>query len=178
MFAKQIAQNAKHPEGKITFKRFKDLEREKKELHKKMKDLEKDKMDVILSQSRVDPSILPVPLPADIKTFSRIALQQAKEGKEGGQKKGLGFGVGPRIPLSNKEKWQAKVPLYNTHADKPLDLKADPTPAPNAYSLISYWPGKKESKPSKRTESEGKLPNILAKVSKGPVFSPYYVKIR
>lgn len=68
-----------------------------------------------------------------------------------------------------------KLERYNSNSAKTIDPKADPVPGPMSYSLISHWPGKKMRKANNK-ENE-KLPNFLKKISKGPVISPYYMKI-
>jgi hypothetical protein len=161
---------------KITFTRFKELEKDKQENEAKMKERDDERMKDILSKTSINPKILPIPIPANFTTFERLSQSYALLGKEKSSKKSLGFGVGPRIPLSNKEKWQAKVEKYNVNAATALDPKMDPLPAPNAYSLISHWPGKKSKKASKSDQAT--LPNILSKISKGPSISPYYVKLK
>ena len=135
---------------------------------------ENERIHEVMTKSNIDPKVLPLPLPVHFLTFEKLA--HATSGKDGSQKKGLGFGIGPRLPLSEKEKWQAKVQRYNSTRDIAIDPNTDPMPAPNAYSLIAHWPGKKTKKTAK--DGAEKLPNILTKVSKGPVFSPYYVKIK
>ena len=116
-----------------------------------------------------------VPVPLAYQTFAKLEQLNSKDKDGKSQKKGLGFGVGSRLPLSEKEKWLKKVELYNSHSDKQLDPKLDNLPGPSAYSIISHWQGKK-SKKDKENAAE-KQQNFFKVTSKGPVISPYYARI-
>ncbi len=165
----------KPDQNKLTFARYKEILKEKKEFRSKIKQIDEEKQADMLAKSGVDPKLLPVPIPANFTTFERLSQIYTIAGKEKSQKKGLGFGVGPRILLNDKERWVLKVKQYNSNSAKTIGPKADPMPGPLSYSLISHWPGKKSRK-AKAKENE-KLPNFLKSVSRGPVISPYYLKI-
>ena len=170
--------NEKKPAEKpINFKRFKDDSAAKLQYFKEKAKKVQDVFEENLQKADLKKSdwLNVVPVPVDYSTFTKLELTAAKEksGKSG--KKGIGFGIGPRLPLSEKEKWIQKVPLYNSHSEKLLDPKNDNMPGPSAYSIISHWHGKK-SKKDKENNAE-KLPNYFKKVSKGPVINPYYAKL-
>jgi hypothetical protein len=157
--------------------KFKETEKERIAFHVKMAEMEKERLNDVYSKTNIDPKALPLPIPVDIITFEKLAKKSETEKKQNSQKKGLGFGVGPRIPLNDKEKWLTKVNRYNTFAVTPIDPKADPLPGPSTYSLISHWADKKLIKSKAKSKDMTKPINFLRKISKGPVFSPYYSKI-
>jgi len=161
--------------------KFREIEKERAAFHAKMMEQEKERLQEIYSKTDINPKVLPLPLPADIVTFDKLAKLSEVEKKQNSQKKGLGFGVGPRIPLNDKERWLSKISKYNTFAANPLDPNVDPLPGPSTYSLISHWADKKlvksKGKDKGKDKDTAKPINFLAKVSKGPVFSPYYTKV-
>lgn len=116
---------------------------------------------------------LPLPLPADYATFQRLLTLQAKNKGVKTSKGGNGMGIGPRIPLTEKEKWELKVQRWNQHSEKQLDPEKDAQPGPMAYSLVAQWAAKK----SKKDAQAEQLPNIFKSLSKGPVINPYYLRI-
>ena len=162
-------------EGKVGYKKFQEAAKARQEYFKNKKQKEEERIDELKGKVTFDVKALPEPIPADIDTFQRTLKLNAKDKDKGTSNKGNGMGVGPRMPLSEKERWVKKVERYNINASEPIDAKKDPAPAPNSYSLISYWPGKKMKK-RKAKENEEKLPNILSKISKGPIISVYYAK--
>ncbi len=157
--------------------KFKETEKERIAFKVKMSEKEKERLNEIYSKTHIDPKALPLPLPADIITFERLAKESEIEKKQNSRKKSLGFGVGPRIPLNDKEKWMTKVNRYNTFAATKIDPKADPLPGPSTYSLISHWADRKLIQSQEKSKDTTKPINFLQKISKGPVFSPYYSKI-
>ena len=105
----------------LNLKKFKELEEEKDRLLKTKVQNEKVRLEGLSNKVSFDLKRLPVPLPANFSTFEM--LRHTKEKVKGGtsQKKGLGFGVGSRIPLNEKEKWALKVEKYNKNSKKTLD---------------------------------------------------------
>ncbi len=151
------------------------MEKDRVEFNQKTAQLEKERIAELLIKSNINPKDLLQPLPVSYTTFEKLFKTMEVNRKENSQKKGLGFGVGPRLPLSDQDKWKVKVERYNITRENPIDPNLDIIPAPNAYPLIAYWPGKI----GKNSEKNGpkKASNILKVISKGPIFSPYYTKI-
>jgi len=177
MLLKKMKEAKKPTETFLSFKKFKDETSEKKEYLKEKKQKENDYTQEMLRKISMDVKELKhvVPVPMDYETFEKIGLQKMREKGSASQKKTLGFGVGSRMPLSEKEKWVNKVERYNCHSEKRLDPKLDNLPGPSAYSLISHWAGKK---PRREKEGEGtKKMNFFKLASKGPIINPYYAKL-
>ena len=157
----------------LSHKKFKEILDEKEKYKKTKLENERERVEQLTGKVSFDLKQLPVPLPGDFETFEKMLQINAKTKDTKSQKKSLGFGVGSRLPLSDKEKWALKVEKYNRYSAKALDPKNDTIPSPMAYDLIANWAGKK-SKKDKENQNQ-KLPNIFKSVSKGPSISPYYV---
>lgn len=137
-------------------------------------EMERERLTELMGKVSFDVKALPNPLPVDIATFERGLLSQAKSKDAGSQKKGLGFGVGSRLPLSEVERWGIKLGKWNSHAEKPVDPTKDPMPGPMAYNLIATW----GSKAGKKENQDGqKLPNIFKATSHGPKINAYYAHL-
>lgn len=173
---KKMTEIKKQQEGFLNFKKFKEETIEKKEYLKGKIQKENDYTQEMLIKISMDAKELKkvIPVPVDYETFEKINLLKTKEKGLGSQKKTLGFGVGVRMPLSEKEKWVNKVEIYNSHSEKRLDPKLDNLPGPSAYSLISHWAEKKLK--NEKEEDGIKKMNYFKLTSKGPVISPYYAK--
>jgi len=131
---------------------------------------EKERLNQLMAKIKYDSKELPMPLPNDYQTFDKICQIQNKSRETKSQKKGLGFGIGTRIPLDEKEKWAIKVERYNKNSDKPLDPKSDIIPGPLTYNLIANWGGKR----GKKDKENQKEPNIFKVMTKEPRINPYY----
>lgn len=163
----------KESEKLFGFKKFKEFEEEKKNFFKNKKEREVNFAEEVIKKTNISPEDIDnqLPLPADYVTFEKINKICLKEKSTKSQKKGLGFGVGDRIPLSDKDKWLKKVQRYNMNSTSNIDASIDNIPGPSAYSLISHWAGKKPRKePEKKVESH----NYFKVVTKGPELNPYY----
>lgn len=160
----------------MSFKKFKEVESEKKGYFKDKRERERDFANDVLAKLSMDPKDLKntIPLPVDYDTFERLNVTYSKNKGTASQKKTMGFGVGSRIPLSEKEKWVNKVQKYNSRSDKAIDPKNDPQPGPPAYSLVCHWAGKKPRKEKEADKIEKS--NFLKHISRGPIISPYYSK--
>ena len=164
-------------ENKLSLTKIKEIEKERAAFHAKMQEKEQERLQEIYAKTNINPSEIPLPLPVDITTFDKLARLSEVERKQNSLKKGLGFGVGPRIPLNDKERWTCKVSKYNTFAATPIDPNNDPLPGPSTYNLISQWAEKKLDKAKNKSKETSKPINYFAKISKGPAISPYYLKI-
>lgn len=158
----------------MSFKKFKDTLIERKEYFKEKRTREREYAKEVSAKLSIDPKDLknPIPLPADYDTFERIHKTMSRDKGAGSQTKSLGFGVGSRMPLSEKEKWMRKVELYNSHSEKAIDPKADNVPGPFSYPLICHWAGKKPHK-EKDVPKEPQR-NFMKHITKGPSINPYY----
>lgn len=114
------------------------------------------------------------PIPADYRTFARIA--KLSGGYDWMTKKNKTvnstvkcFGLGSRFELDENQKWKRKVELWNKNATETvIDPNNDPTPGPQKYSLISTWNVKKHE------DKQSKKKNYFKMVSTGPPKSMYY----
>lgn len=165
----------KPPEGFLSYKKFADQSAEKAEYVKQKKLREKEFAQEAIAKLSIDPKDIknPVPVPVAYPTFSKMALEQSRD-RTGSQKKGLGFGVGPRMPLTDQERWVNKVRRYNINSAKTIDTKTDAHPGPPAYSLICHWAGKRPHKEKENAKEEQR--NHLRAISRGPAINPYYAR--
>lgn len=161
------------PEGFLSNKKFKEIIENHKQHEKEKIENERERLAGLSGKVSFKIDELPMPLPADYATFQRLLALQAKNKGVKSSKGGNGMGVGSRIPLTEKEKWDIKVQRWNQNSQKQLDPQKDPQPGPMAYSLVAQWAAKKSKKESQAEQ----LPNIFKSVSKGPVISPYYAHI-
>ena len=135
---------------------------------------ERERIAGLIGKVSFDIKALPNSLPVDFSTFERSLIENGKQRETKSGKKGLGFGVGPRMPLSEMDRWELKVGQWNAHSEKQVDVKKDATPGPMAYSLVANWgcrPTKKE------TDENKKLPNIFKSTSNGPKINAYYARM-
>lgn len=161
----------------MSFKKYQDCEKDKKNYFKEKRAREREYARELSAKLSIDPKDLrnPIPLPVDYDTFERIQKTMSRDKGSGSQTKSLGFGVGSRMPLSEKEKWVRKVELYNSHSEKTIDPKLDNAPSPFSYPLICHWPGKKPLK-EKDVPKEPRR-NFMKHITKGPSISPYYAHL-
>lgn len=158
----------------MSSKKFKELLAGKEKYQKEKAELEEQRLQNLANRISFDLKQLPNPLPTDFETFEKSLICSKKEKEQKSQKKGLGFGIGQRIPLTDKEKWVLKVERYNINKVEKIDPSVDNCPGPLAYSLIANWPGKISKKDK---EGNKKLPNIFKVASTGPSINPYYVNL-
>ncbi len=152
------------------FKKFKERQKEVKNYEKNKNIRKKDRLNDLRDKVKFDVRHKNTPIPVDINTFDKLQKEYEKLNKKG---KTWGFGVGSRVPLDEKTKWEKKVKNYNKYSEKPLNAKSDPQPGPAHYSLICHWKGKVTRK---NKDEMNKKPNFLSKISKGPQINPYYKK--
>ena len=176
MLIKKMTKPVLHREIFLNHKKFKESIKIKAEFENKKVELERDRLAGLVDKVSFDLKRLPVPLPVDFETFEKGLLIQSESKEDKSQKKGNGFGVGSRMPLSDKEKWGIKVARWNEKCEKQMDPKLDNQPGPLAYSLIAHWKGKINKK-KKNADEQEKLPNIFKCVSRGPNISQYYAQI-
>lgn len=119
----------------------------------------------------IDDKKLPQPIVQNFETFDRIKFR-AQNQSLNAKRIIKGFGGSSRFEKDEISKWKDKIEKYNLFSDNKINALIDPTPGPQAYSLVSTWvPNKKSIK-----EKENTL-NYFKIVSKKPSSSTYHSKI-